>query len=186
MNKIERKTYLYKEIVKGLKSSYVDSIVITRKTSKSNKKSKSMYAISSNLKENEEIYLKLFKDKTEYIYLGDMEKTKFYGKEYIKGVSLTNGTNIYFLFKKNIPSKVMKYICVCVAISFADYIVVNKIDNISNGLEELDVALELGKEIYAIPGNIFEYKNYLSNFAIKQGAIPICSIYDVKHITKNN
>lgn len=182
MNKIERKIYLYKEILKGLKSSYVDSIVITKNSKRCNFKRKSLYIISSNLKENEEIYLKLFKGKMEYIYIGDMSKVIFSGKEYIRGLSLSNDTNVYLLFKKNIPLTIIKYICVYIAISFADCIVVNKIDNISNGLEELDIALDLGKEIYAIPGSIFEYKNYLSNFAIKQGAIPICSIYDVDHI----
>lgn len=77
----------------------------------------------------------------------------------------------------------MKYILTCIAISLADYVVVNKINNISESMQELDIALDFGKEIYAIPGDIFEYKNYLSNFAIKQGAIPICSVYDVNNIT---
>jgi predicted Rossmann fold nucleotide-binding protein DprA/Smf involved in DNA uptake len=50
----------------------------------------------------------------------------------------------------------------------------------------LDIALDLGKEIYAIPGDIFEYKNYLANFAIKQGAIPICSRCDMQYIIREN
>lgn len=61
---------------------------------------------------------------------------------------------------------------------------INKIKNINDGICELDLALELGKEIYAIPGDIFEYENYLANFSIKQGAIPICSKYDIDYVLK--
>lgn len=139
--------------------------------------------ISSNIKENEEIYFKLFKEKSEYIFNNISNNIDFLNKQYICGLNLSNGTKIYIALKKDVPLKTVKYICSCIAISLADYVVINKINNISEAMQELDIALDLGKEIYAIPGDIFEYKNYLSNFAIKQGAIPICSVYDVDNIT---
>lgn len=104
-------------------------------------------------------------------------------KQSICRLTLSNGTKIYITLKKHMSVENMKYILTCIAISLADYVVVNKINNISESMQELDIALDFGKEIYAIPGDIFEYKNYLSNFAIKQGAIPICSVYDVNNIT---
>lgn len=139
--------------------------------------------ISSNIKENEEIYFKLFKEKSEYIFNNISNNIDFLNKQYICALNLSNGTKIYIALKKDVPLKTVKYICSCIAISLADYVVINKINNISEAMQELDIALDLGKEIYAIPGDIFEYKNYLSNFAIKQGAIPICSVYDVDNIT---
>lgn len=183
MIKIERKTYLYKEIIKGLKSNYIDGIVITRKRKGNIFGKKLMYMISSNIKENEETYFKLFKEKSEYIFNNILDNINFCNNHYVQSLSLSNGTKIYIVLKKDISFEKIKYICSCIAISLADYVVVNKIDNISEAMQELDIALDLGKEIYAIPGNIFEYKNYLSNFAIKQGAIPICSVHDVNNIT---
>lgn len=91
---------------------------------------------------------------------------------------------LYLVTKVKINKKILKYISTYIAVLISDFIVINKIQNIDEGLYELDMALDLGRDIYAIPGNIFEYENYLANFSIKQGAIPICSKYDAKYILK--
>ena len=59
-----------------------------------------------------------------------------------------------------------------------------KIKDINEAIFELDIALDLGKDIYAIPGDIFEYESYLANYSIKQGATPICSKFDIEYVLK--
>ena len=111
-----------------------------------------------------------------------------YGK-FTKGKSIYiltigNKYKLYINTKGNINSKRLKYIAMYIGILICDFVVINKIKNIDDGIFELDIALDLGKEIYSIPGDIFEYENYLANYSIKQGAIPICSKYDIEYILK--
>lgn len=181
MNKIKSGTYVYKEIVNKLKSSYIESITIISKRKNLIEDYKLVYVITPELKENKEIYLKLFnKEKYSYISINDVNNV---GKGHdLNVIDISNGDKIYIALKECISKFKLKHISKYISISLADYVVVNKIENISDGMLELDIALDLGKEIYSIPGDIFSYKNYLANFAIKQGAIPICSVYDVSNI----
>lgn len=182
VSNIENKVYLYREIVEKLKHSYIEDIVINVKGSKNKERKSILYMLYPNIRENEQVYLKLFKDKAEYIYINSYDILKLNEKRCVRGVKMSDGTIIDILLKKDMPQEAIKYICYCIAISLADYVVVGKVCNIPEGIKQLDIALDFGKEIYAFPGEIFNYKNYLSNFAIKQGAIPICTVYDVNNI----
>lgn len=178
MNKIKSGTYVYKEIVNKLKSSYIESITIISKRKNLIEDYKLVYVITPELKENKEIYLKLFnKEKYSYINIDNVGN-----KAAVNVIDISNGDKIYVTLKECISKYKLKYISQYISISLADYVIVNKIKSISESMVELDIALDLGKEIYSIPGDIFSYKNYLANFAIKQGAIPICSVYDVSNI----
>ena len=178
MNKIKSGTYLYKEIVNKLKSSYIESITIISKRKNLIEDYKLVYVITPELKENKEIYLKLFnKEKYSYINIDNVGN-----KAAVNVIDISNGDKIYVTLKECISKYKLKYISQYISISLADYVIVNKIKSISESMVELDIALDLGKEIYAIPGDIFSYKNYLANFAIKQGAVPICSEHDVTNI----
>lgn len=178
MNKIKSGTYVYKEIVNKLKSSYIESITIISKRKNLIEDYKLVYVITPELKENKEIYLKLFnKEKYSYINIDNVGN-----KAAVNVIDISNDDKIYVTLKECISKYKLKYISQYISISLADYVIVNKIKSISESMVELDIALDLGKEIYSIPGDIFSYKNYLANFAIKQGAIPICSVYDVSNI----
>lgn len=179
MNKIKSGTYVYKEIVNKLKSSYIESITIISKKKNLIGDYKLVYVITPELKENKEIYLKLF-NKERYSYINNVNNVG--SKAAVNVIDISNGDKIYVTLKECISKYKFKYISQYISISLADYVIVNKIKSISESMLELDIALDLGKEIYAIPGDIFSYKNYLANFAIKQGAVPICSEYDVTNI----
>lgn len=43
----------------------------------------------------------------------------------------------------------------------------------------IDFALEQGKEIYSVPGNIFNQKSFSTNMYIKEGAKVVCQIDDI-------
>ena len=181
MNKIKSGTYVYKEIVNKLKSSYIESITIISKRKNLIGDYKLVYVITPELKENKEIYLKLF-NKEKYSYININNVNNGGNKSAVNVIDISNGDKIYVTLKECISKCKLKYISQYISISLADYVIVNKIKSISESMVELDIALDLGKEIYAIPGDIFSYKNYLANFAIKQGAIPICSEHDVTNI----
>lgn len=183
MNKIKSGTYVYKEIVNELKSSYIESITIISKRKNLIGDYKLVYVITPELKENKEIYLKLFnKEKYSYINININNVNNEGNKAAVNVIDISNGDKIYVTLKECISKYKLKYISQYISISLADYVIVNKIKSISESMVELDIALDLGKEIYAIPGDIFSYKNYLANFAIKQGAVPICSEHDVTNI----
>ena len=40
-------------------------------------------------------------------------------------------------------------------------------------------ALEQGKDVYALPGNIFSDNSYGTNMLIKEGAIPVTEVNDI-------
>ena len=135
-------------------------------------------------KDNILMYNCLFNNKNMYIKYGDFSKVKINGQIYIQALNLGNRHNVYLRFKQQVNTQKIKYICWYIAINIADIVIINKVINIDEGIRQLDIALDLGKDIYAIPGDIFNYKNYLANFSIKQGAIPICSKYDMDYILK--
>jgi len=99
-------------------------------------------------------------------------------------INIGDKYKLYIDTKVNINSKRIKYISMYIAMLICDFIVINKIKNIDESIFELDIALDLGKDIYAIPGDIFEYENYLANFGIKHGAVPVCSKYDMEYVLK--
>lgn len=103
-------------------------------------------------------------------------------KKYICVLNIGNKYKLYVALKRSINKNILKYISLYIGILISDFVIVNKINNIDEGICQLDIALDLGKDIYAIPGDIFDYRNYLANYSIKQGAIPICSKYDMKNI----
>jgi len=55
----------------------------------------------------------------------------------------------------------------------------------SGTLITVDYALEQGKDIYAIPGNISNENSYGTNELIKEGAIPITSVDDFLNLWNN-
>lgn len=50
----------------------------------------------------------------------------------------------------------------------------------------VDFALEQGKDIYVIPGNIYSKTSDGTNFLIKEGAIPVTSYEDIVEMTQEN
>lgn len=60
----------------------------------------------------------------------------------------------------------------CNNIYIADVIIVNKVENIRKGLDIIDGALMLGKEVICIK-NKFGRKYYVCNHLIKEGAMYI-------------
>lgn len=135
-----------------------------------------MYIDSSNIK-NFRIHRNLFD--IDVLYISYKEENN-----YKCILSLGDKYKLYINTKANISNNSLKYIITYVESVICDFVMVNKITNISESIFELDIALDLGKDIYAIPGDIFEYENYLANFSIKQGAIPICSKYDIEYLLK--
>lgn len=63
--------------------------------------------------------------------------------------------------------------------AISDILIVIETDLDIKNVKLLDMFLELGKDVYAIPGNIFNKKSCLSNFAIKQGAMVITKKEDI-------
>lgn len=135
--------------------------------------------ISSEVENNFEIHKQLFGKEVLYITYEDI-----YVGKYKCILNIGNKYKLYIKEKVNITSKRMEYISRCIANLLCDFVIVHKIKNIDKSITELDIALDLGNDIYAIPGNIFKYENYLANYSIKQGAIPICSKHDAKYILK--
>jgi len=177
-------TYLYKEVDNYIKKMGLKDLVIIYCTEINNysEEKSILYMLDSMLIENIKLYNKLFKNEWEYLILGTFEKIKINNEKYINILNIKNKCSIYALFKTSITEKSIKYIINYISIVISDDIVINKVINIKNGFEIIDIALEQGKEIYAIPGEIFSYKNYLANYAIKQGAVPICDIFDIRYI----
>ena len=62
----------------------------------------------------------------------------------------------------------------------ADGIIVVEAKKKSGTLITVDFALDQGKDVYAIPGNINSEYSYTTNELIKEGAIPITKIEDLK------
>lgn len=60
----------------------------------------------------------------------------------------------------------------CRNIYIADVIIVNKVENIRKGLDKIDFALMLGKEVICIK-NKFGREYYVCNHLIKEGAMYI-------------
>ena len=117
-----------------------------------------------------------------YIRICDFIKNNINVKKHVCIATIGNKYKLYIKLKQKVESENLMYIATYIVILISDIIIINKVSNIDKGLRELDVALDLGKDVYAVPGDIFDYKSYLANFSIKQGAIPICSRYDMKYI----
>lgn len=183
MNKIKDGTYLYNEIDKYIKEMGLKGLVITYNKDDNCKIEKNiLYVLDSVLIENIRLYNKLFKSKWEYIIPGTFDKIQINNNEYTNILNIGKKCSIYALFNENASDESISYIVDYIAVIVSDDIIVNKVINIKNGFEIIDIALEKGKDIYAIPGEIFNSKNYLANYVIKQGAIPICDISDIKYI----
>ena len=60
-----------------------------------------------------------------------------------------------------------------------DAVIVVEAREKSGALITADLALEQGKDVYAVPGNIYSYLSKGTNNLIKQGAIPITEIEDI-------
>lgn len=140
--------------------------------------------VSSKMLENILMYKYLSSKNTLYITYSNFKKYTIGNKECVSVLNIGDKYKIFIQLKKEVGKENLKYIALYIAILISDFVVINKINNINEGMMELDIALDLGKDIYAIPGDIFDYKNYLANFAIKQGAIPICNIHDMKYILR--
>ena len=82
---------------------------------------------------------------------------------------------VYVLEKEN-NVELWKYLKVknilCTNIYSADVIIVNKVVNIRKGLDVIDIALMMGKEIICIK-NRFGKEYYVCNHLIEEGAIYI-------------
>lgn len=181
MNKLNDRTYLYKEIDMYIKEIGLKNLLIVdNKKQKLNKRL--IYLLEPFNIENINLYNKLFKSSWEYISYGIFDKSIINGEEYINLLNINDKYNIYGMFEKNTNLKYVQYVSYYLAIVIADDIVVNKVKNIREGFKVIDIALDLGKEIYALPGDIFDMKNYLANYIIKQGAIPICNVSDIRNI----
>ena len=141
-----------------------------------------MFYISPEIVENVIMCKKIINDKLLYITYADFKRCVINKKVFTNILNIGNKYKICVALKGNIGKDKLIYICIYIAILISDIDIINKINNINEGIRELDIALDLGKDIYAIPGDIFKYQNYLANFAIKQGAIPICSMHDMKYI----
>jgi len=140
--------------------------------------------ISSEMLENMLMYKYLELENTLYITYSDFKKYTIGNKECVSILNIGDKNKVFIELKNEVSKEKLKYIALYIAILISDFVVINKISNINDGIKELDIALDLGKDICAIPGDILEYKNYLANFAIKQGAIPICNIHDMKYILR--
>lgn len=183
MNKMKKWTYLYKEMDKceanlGLKELI---IVYNEKYNYINKKN-ILYMFDPTLEDNIKLYNRLFKNKWDYIFPSNFEKIQINKKEYMSVLNISNKASVYALFNRYIEKQKINYIINYVAIILADEIVLNKVTNIKNGLKIIDIALDIGKDIYAIPGEINNTKSYLANYMIKQGCSPLCDIYDVRYL----
>ena len=141
-----------------------------------------IYFICYSNAENISMFRKLFDSRVIYTSCDCKDKIIIDDKEYLNIVNIGDRYSIYIRLRTKLSKEEIKYISLYIAIIISDYIFVYKTKNINEAISELDIALELGKDIYAIPGDILSYENYLANFCIKQGAIPICSKYDIKYI----
>jgi len=61
----------------------------------------------------------------------------------------------------------------------ADAILVIEASRKSGCMSTVDAALELGKEAFAVPGNVFSYLSMGTNDLIKQGAKPVTCVEDI-------
>ena len=61
----------------------------------------------------------------------------------------------------------------------ADGVLVIEAKKRSGTLITVNYALEQGKDVYAIPGNISNINSYGTNELIKEGAIPVTNIDDI-------
>ncbi|MDD2627875.1 MAG: hypothetical protein PHR25_05075 [Clostridia bacterium] len=102
-----------------------------------------------------------------------------------KNKSIFIGDALNLTLKNNINIKNKLVTCELISIALADIVIINKVDDIKKGFELLDFALDLGKEIYGIPGEIYSKSSYLSNYAIKTGAIPLCTKRDGIELLQN-
>ncbi len=177
--------YLYKEINNRLRDTKIKNILILdEKNQLINRFAKKiLYIIQPDYIKNKEMHKRLFRHGWYYIIPGSFHITKINFNSYIHILNIGNKYKVYILFNKYTDNKdLLKYVYNILCLFIADDVVINKVTNIKEGLEMLDLALEFGKDIYAIPGDIFERENYLANFALKHGAIPICGIYDIRNI----
>ncbi len=141
-----------------------------------------MYMLEGNNVENINVYNKLFKQNWNSISSGNFIKKSINNNEYVNILNVEDKCAIYARFKPNINEQNIQYIINYIAVMIADDMVVNKVSNIKRGFEIVDIALDFGKEIYCIPGEIFNPKSYLANYILKCGATPICGISDVKYV----
>ena len=185
MNKLSDGTYLYKEVDMYIKEVGLKRILIV-KNKKQKLDKRLIYLLEPANPENINIYNKLFKSSWEYINNGILDKSIINGEEYINIVSIKDKYYVYGMFDKSANENNIKCVSCYLAIVLADDVVVNKVKNIKQGFNTIDIALDLGKDIYAVPGDIFDIKNYLTNYIIKQGAVPICNISDVRYILLQN
>lgn len=173
---------MYKEILHKFSNEILNIYIFDKCGKRINKIDELivLYVSSANIN-NIGIHKQLFNKEVLYIFFVEASEDS-------KAVMLNIGNkyNLYIDMRTNINSRIKKYVLLYTAMLLCDFVVINKIKNIDEAIYELDVALDLGKNIYAIPGNIFEYESYLANYSIKQGAIPICSKYDVEYILKEN
>ena len=173
---------MYKEILHKFSNEILNIYIFDKCGKRINKIDEPtvLYISSANIK-NFQIHKQLFNKKVLYIiYL----KSSKDGKKHI--LNIGDKYKLYIDIKVNVSIRRKEYILLYIAILLCDFVVINKIKSIDESIYELDIALDLGKDIYAIPGNIFEYESYLANYSIKQGAIPICSKYDAEYILKEN
>ena len=147
-------------------------------------KEKSVLFFNPDFNRNIVMYNYLINRELEYINFSNLNDIFFENRRYINILKIGNKYSLYICIKANITDKYIEIIRTFIAMIISDIVIINKVNNINKAMCELDVALDLGKDIYAIPGDIFNSETYVANFALKQGAIPICSRYDIKYILK--
>lgn len=182
MNKIKEWTYLYKETNSNINKLGLKELVIVYNEKYNGSNKRILYMLDSMLHENIKLYNNLFKSKWEYIQTGDFEKVQIKDKQYINVLNIGDKASIYALFACDIDKNVINDIADYIAIILADEIIMNKVRNIKKGFEIVDIALDMDKNIYAIPGEINNGKSYLTNYMIKQGAPIICDISDIRYL----
>ena len=141
-----------------------------------------LYILEPNLEDNLYIYKTLYHKNWEYISHADFNNITCLNSKYVNILNIGKKYKLYVLLKNSTDREKLKYIATYISSTIADEIVVNKVSNINEGIKTLDIVLNMGKEVYSIPGNIFDYKSYMANFAIKNGATPICGLYDIDYI----
>lgn len=182
MNKIKDRTYLYKEILQKF-SDEIQKVFILGNNKNINLDDEILVLyVASEITYNKEMHKNICTKDMLYITSFNFKDEIIQSNKQISILNIGNKYAVNISLKKTIDISKLRYITIYIAMIISDIVIVNKISSIDEGIFELDIALELGKDIYAIPGDIFDYKNYLANYAIKQGAIPICSKYDMQYI----
>ncbi len=161
--------------------SIIDFFNVKGATSKINPLKKTLiYIFENDNFENKRLVNYIFKNTTKPL----VNTGHYFISSKNKSVFIGNILNLTLKNNKNIRNELLIYELISIAL--ADVVIINKVNNIKLGFELLDFALDLGKDVYAVPGDIYNSDSYLSNYSIKTGAVPICTKRDGMEILLQN